>query len=148
MSLPPTSSHARATPMINDATSRLLDQAQAHSAGIVGIVEEINPSRELEAEDQEKEDSQRDLPAALVLQRRAHKEGPHACGTEEEADDADHDSGIPHVGTRHQAEQRNRQRIGEREERSRSPDLLGNSWKTSQYGSPERSRRRTRGPGA
>jgi hypothetical protein len=60
--------------------------------------------------------------------RTANNERSRRRGAKEDADHADHHRRIPHVGSRHEAEQRDGQRIAERQQRSGSPDLLENVW--------------------
>jgi hypothetical protein len=92
------------------------------------MAEQINACSELDTEDQQKKDGQGDVPPTPVPHRRASKNGAHARSAEHDADDTDNHCRIPHVGSRHQAEQRDGERIGKRQQRGGGADLLANIW--------------------
>ena len=122
VALSPTSSQARTIPMISNATSRLLTSPAA--LALSGWRMRTMPHGELECERRQEQGDQCELPRHVVPRHVAGEDGSRPCGGEEDADDSEHDGGIPDIVSGHQAEQRDRQRISERQDAGGRADLL------------------------
>jgi hypothetical protein len=69
VSRPPTSSHALAMPISNEAINRVTEQAQTHHTSVVRMLEEADARGELGAEDEEKNDRQCEVAGRRVSRR-------------------------------------------------------------------------------
>ena len=94
------------------------------SAGAVRIQDEINTAGELQYERQQKEGDQSDLPRHMAPWQMTGEDGSRPRSGIEDADDSQHGGRVPDVVPGYQAEQRDRQRISERQDRGGRADLL------------------------
>ena len=90
--------------------------------------EEIDARTKLHSEDHEQPGGRREMPPLPASCRTASNKRSRRRGAKKHADHTDHHRRISHMGSRHQAEQRDGQGIAKREKRSRSPDLVENVW--------------------
>jgi len=88
------------------------------------IQDEADAAGELECERQQEQGNQTELPRHVPPGQMTGEHRSRPRRGKQDADDSHHGGGIPDIVPGHQTEQRDRQRVGERQDRGGRADLL------------------------
>jgi hypothetical protein len=112
-----------------DADEQRADQDVAEHVdryGLIRVGGHDDPRDGFDPEHGQQQHDQPDLAAHPGPRDRVGQDGPQPAEGEQQADDTEHGGRIPDLVVRHQAEEGDRQGVGEGQQRGRRPDLPDN----------------------
>jgi hypothetical protein len=114
-------------PRASDSDDEQRDQEvaeQFRGAAVARVVQELNARFELERERREQDGDEPELLRPVAPRQAAGEHGPRPRKGEDDSADGHHGGRVPDVVPRHEAEQRDRDRVGERQDGGGGADLL------------------------